>query len=504
MTETSPLAAVQESSETSTGTGVPRPSMAEQARIAEILAGPRGAQIGAFFDFDSTVVAGYSVTEFLNARLRRLAAEPARLRQLVSTVGVAGFLRPASVAGRNTNNDELRAVYELALSAWAGRSEEELDSMGARAMAERLNCQVWRLIQAHHHMGHTVALVSSAPRCQLAALARELEVEHLLCTELEIKDGTFTGRLAGDPLLRGADKAEAAAAFATAHTIDLSRSHGYAGTRDDLAFLRTVARPCVISPNGATTRAAATARWPVLPLDRRPPRPSTVARSLLAWGSLAPMLTTGAGVNVAAGRGARVSGLELALASRTYMRIAGVRLRVEGEEHLWSRRPAVFIINHQSPLDVTIAIQLAEHGVTFVAKDSIQRVPGLTRVTDLVYVDRSSTRAALRMFTDAVDRLRRGTSVIIAPEGTRSLTPSPGTFKKGAFLIAKRAGVPVVPIIIHNSAQLMPRSAMTTAAGEVRVTVAPPIDVSGWKVSELDQRITAVRDLYLATLTGYR
>ncbi|MFG2004305.1 HAD-IB family hydrolase [Spirillospora sp. NPDC048911] len=484
-----------------------RTSMVEQARVEHILAGPRGPHIGAFFDFDGTVVAGYSASAFLNAYLRRLAADPAHLRRAAGTIGVSQVVRLMSTTSRaETRDRDMRALYELCLAVLAGREEEELGRLGEQVMAAklaaRLHCQVWRIIQAHQRMGHTIVLVSSATRYQMAALARELGIEHMLCTEMELDGAAFTGRLAG-PLMRGPRKATATAAFAADRAIDLTRSYGYADTHDDLDFLRAVGEPCVINPTGAMAQAAAGARWPILPLGRRPPRPETLVRSLLAWGSLAPTLLAAAGLGLPAGSGGLTAGLELSLASRAFLRAAGVRLRIEGGQHLRTQRPAVFISNHQSPLDATLVTQLPISGFTIVVKDELRRIPGLSRVTNLLYVERTSPQAAQQLLDEALGRLGGGTSVVIFPEGSRSLTPTPGPFRKGAFFIARKAGVPVIPIIIHNSGQLMGRSRKTVTSGEVRITVAPPIDVSTWKIRQFDDRIAEVRDLYLSTLAGW-
>src|SRR5205807_7466913 len=105
--------------------------------------------------------------------------------------------------------------------------------------------------------------------------------------------------------------------------------------------------------------------------------------------------------------------------------LAGVKLNVRGSEHLWSHRPAVFIFNHQSSIDVAVIGSLIRRDLTGVAKKEAARDPRFAPigyVVDVVYVDRANARQARAALEPAVQRLRDGTSIAIAPEGTRSST----------------------------------------------------------------------------------
>jgi WS/DGAT/MGAT family acyltransferase len=102
-----------------------------------------------------------------------------------------------------------------------------------------------------------------------------------------------------------------------------------------------------------------------------------------------------------------------------------------------------------------------------------------------------------------VQKLRAGLSLAIAPEGTRSATPALGPFKKGAFHVAMQAGVPIVPIVIRNSGELMWRGASTLHSGTVQIAVLPPVPTAGWTLAELDEHVRQVRGQYLATLANW-
>ena len=104
-----------------------------------------------------------------------------------------------------------------------------------------------------------------------------------------------------------------------------------------------------------------------------------------------------------------------------------------------------------------------------------------------------------------VDAMRiEGKSVCLSPEGTRAVTPRLARFKKGAFHLAIQAGVPVVPIVIHNSIDVQPKGDLIFHPGTVDVEVLPPIDTSSWSADTIDKHVSDVRNLYLQALDQKR
>jgi len=180
-------------------------------------------------------------------------------------------------------------------------------------------------------------------------------------------------------------------------------------------------------------------------------------------------------------------------------RAAGIRLAVEGREHL-RVRPAVFLLNHQSGIDPILVCALLRRDFTAVAKKEIRRNPVLGPAfafAGVAFVDRADRDQALRALEPAVRALRNGLSLAVAPEGTRSQGATVGPFKKGAFRIAMAAGVPIVPICIHNARDVLPRGGRIMRAATVRVSVLRPIPTNAWTLDTLDERIASVRNLYL-------
>ena len=119
----------------------------------------------------------------------------------------------------------------------------------------------------------------------------------------------------------------------------------------------------------------------------------------------------------------------------------------------------------------------------------------------VVLIDRKDTEKAIETMKTLVDTMRiEGKSVCMSPEGTRSVTPKLAAFKKGAFHLAMQAGVPVVPIVIRNSSDIMPKGDMIYRPATVRVEVLPPVETNSWSVDTIDEHVNSVRDMFLRAL----
>ncbi len=194
----------------------------------------------------------------------------------------------------------------------------------------------------------------------------------------------------------------------------------------------------------------------------------------------------------------------ISLFADTASAIIGLNLKIKGEQHLWSNRPAVFIFNHQSNVDLVIVTRLLRRDITGVGKREIRDMPIVGHVMEaagIVLIDRQDTAAAIEEMTALVDVMRvEGKSVAMSPEGTRAISPKLAQFKKGAFHLAMQAGVPIVPIVIHNSVDVQPKGDMLYHPGTVEVEVLPPVATSTWTVDKINEHIADVRLLYLEAL----
>ena len=462
---------------------------------------PAGPDVVAFFDYDGTVISGYSAAAFYRHRLRTL--------DIGATELVQTFL--AAARGIRTS-EEFAAFLDLSLAAWKGKEEAKVRAIGEQLfkdeIAGRLHLEVWRLIEAHRLKGHRIVLASSATAAQVDPMAREIGASDVLCTRLQIEDGCFTGRLDGAPLW-AEGKGNAVRDFAAAEGIDLSRAFAYANGDEDIDFLRSVGQPVAISPGPTLERAAVRFGWPILRCESRGGNPSLmqIARTAGFYGGMAGAAWTSAVLGLLNRSRRQFIDFTTGIGSDVGLAFAGVQLNVRGEEHLWSSRPCVFVFNHQSKIDAIIMGKLLRGGFTGVAKKEAANVPAFGqffRFAGVAFVDRGNTAQAKAALAPAVAKIRgEGLSLAIAPEGTRTPTPRLGPFKKGAFHIAMQARVPMVPIVMRNAGEVMWRSAQTIRPGTVDVVVLPPIETSGWRVETLNQHVRDVRDLFVRTLDDW-
>jgi putative phosphoserine phosphatase/1-acylglycerol-3-phosphate O-acyltransferase len=118
----------------------------------------------------------------------------------------------------------------------------------------------------------------------------------------------------------------------------------------------------------------------------------------------------------------------------------------------------------------------------------------------VIFIDRKDKDKAIEAMKPAVDALKNGTSIIIFPEGTRSYDYNLGQFKKGAFHLAMQAKVPLIPIVIKNAHDAMPRGTNIFRPTAVEINVLPPVPTKNWKKKDLDKNIAKVRKLFLEEL----
>jgi putative phosphoserine phosphatase / 1-acylglycerol-3-phosphate O-acyltransferase len=470
--------------------------VSDLARLTrDVEAGPQGPEIGAFFDFDGTLIAGYSANAWYGERLRRFEVGPTELARTL----LAGF--DMSLRGADVTR-----FMEIAVAAWAGRAADEIEALGERLFVQQIGGMVFpeagALIRAHREAGHTIAIASSATPFQVAPLARELGIDNLLCTEVEVEGGLVTGRLAG-PVLWGEGKADAMRDFARSRGIDLSESYAYGNGKEDLPYLEAAGRPRPLNPDGGLTELARERGWESYRFrGRGRAGPVPVLRPAAALAGLSGAVAAGVALGLLTRSRRAAANLAISAGTESALALAGVRLNVAGEENLWSSRPAVFIFNHQSSLDTLIVGSLVRRDITAVAKKEAARDPRFAPVgllMDVAYIDRSNSAKARSALEPVVEKLRSGVSLTIAPEGTRTATPRLGRFKKGAFHIAMQAGVPIVPIVIRNAGELMWRGSTVVRPGTVDVVVLDPVSTDGWRPGALDRHIEAIRTSFMAT-----
>jgi 1-acyl-sn-glycerol-3-phosphate acyltransferase len=187
---------------------------------------------------------------------------------------------------------------------------------------------------------------------------------------------------------------------------------------------------------------------------------------------------------------------------RAGVRIAGVRVRVEGAANIPSG-VCIFAANHVSNMDPLAFVPAIPRRVAILAKKEVFRIPILgtaMRMANLVPVDRENREAAAGTVDTSVKYLREGLSFAVYPEGTRSHDGRLLPFKKGAFLIAIRAGVPVVPVSIVGAQDLLRKGEWSVRPGEVIVRFGQAVDVSAYTVEQRADLMARVEELVAAGL----
>ena len=187
---------------------------------------------------------------------------------------------------------------------------------------------------------------------------------------------------------------------------------------------------------------------------------------------------------------------------RAAVRITGVRVRVEGIDNI-PPGVCIFAANHVSNMDPLAFVPAIPRRVAILVKKEVFRIPifgTAMRMARLLPVDRENREAAAATVETAVKYLKEGLSFAVYPEGTRSRDGRLLPFKKGTFLIAIRAGVPVVPVSIVGAQDLLRKGEWSVRPGEVTVRFGPAVDVSPYTVERRADLLARVEELVAAGL----
>ena len=468
--------------------------------VAEVMASPRGPGVGAFFDVDGTLVAGFTGVILTRERFRN------------GDMGVGELINMVA-AGLNHQfgRMEFEGLINKATEVLRGRSLSDLQQIGERLFAEKIEKRIYPemrdLVQAHMQRGHTVVLSSSALTIQVEPVARFLGIPNTLTNRFDVdEDGVLTGKVI-TPILWGPGKANAVQKFAADHDIDLKASYFYADGDEDLALMHLVGNPRPTNPGDKMAEVARKRGWPILRFNSRGRGGlAGQVRTLLGVGSLVPAAYAAVGWGLVTRSRRRGVNLFTSAFPQMLLGINGVRLNVLGEENLTRKRPAVFIFNHRNNFDPVVVASMVKDNWTGVGKKELQNDPvvgTLGKLVDTVFIDRDDPKKAVEALKQAEELTRKGLSVVIAPEGTRLDTRTVGQFKKGPFRLAMAAGVPIVPIVIRNAEVLSARDSSTLHPGTVDIVVYPPLSLDGWTLGNLGEKIEQVRQLYIDTLADW-
>jgi 1-acyl-sn-glycerol-3-phosphate acyltransferase len=179
------------------------------------------------------------------------------------------------------------------------------------------------------------------------------------------------------------------------------------------------------------------------------------------------------------------------------IRVNGVEIDVEGLERIPNGTPCVFAANHLSLVDIWLLLAVLPGRLRFLAKREISYYPFLGRALRAarhIFVDRGDLGRAMEAYREAAQVMRSGMSAIVFVEGTRSRDGELRPFKKGAFVLAIAAGVPVVPVRIDGTFEMLPRGSLAIRPGRTRVRIGEPISTIGMTYEDRDMLLGQCRE----------
>lgn len=148
------------------------------------------------------------------------------------------------------------------------------------------------------------------------------------------------------------------------------------------------------------------------------------------------------------------------IAARTTVDLLGIRIELDGVENVPTNEPVVFVSNHQSLFDIPLAFAFVPNNFSFISKESVFRVPlvgPFMKASGHIGLERTSGKKAYETMVATINKLETGKSLVVFPEGTRSVDGKLGSFKRGISLIISQSGKKVVPMAIVGSGKFLPK-----------------------------------------------
>ncbi len=173
--------------------------------------------------------------------------------------------------------------------------------------------------------------------------------------------------------------------------------------------------------------------------------------------------------------------------ARVIVWASGVKVKIEGLEHVRGEGPYLFMSNHQGSYDIFALEGHLPFHFKWLAKKELFSIPVLgwaMAAAGYISIDREGTRKTVKAMNEAARKIREGMSVVIFPEGSRSPDGSIQPFKKGGFTLAIKSRVPIIPISITGSREIMPKGKLTAASGEIRIRIDQSIETQDYSLKD--------------------
>jgi len=178
--------------------------------------------------------------------------------------------------------------------------------------------------------------------------------------------------------------------------------------------------------------------------------------------------------------------------SRCILWLFGIKVRVRGTEHLERTRHYIYVSNHASMFDIPAVVVGIPDDIRFVLKKELTKVPiwgWALKYGYYISIDRGRARDAAKSLEEAVERMRTGASVILFAEGTRTRDGKLQPFKRGAFSLAARSGVPIVPVAINNTFSILPKGSIRVKPADITIVLEKPVPTEGVEGREAEVKL---------------
>ncbi len=178
--------------------------------------------------------------------------------------------------------------------------------------------------------------------------------------------------------------------------------------------------------------------------------------------------------------------------------IYGIKVNVTGAENIIPGTGKVYISNHASYLDIFVQLAKMPDNVRMIYKKEINRVPLLgwaMLAAGFISIDRKNTRRAMSSLDKAAEKIKKGLSIVIYPEGTRTRDGNVGEFKRGMFYLAEKSEADIVPVSLSNSFELMPGGSVKVKPGTINMVIGKPL-----KYKKDKQFLNEIREIVIKNL----
>lgn len=182
--------------------------------------------------------------------------------------------------------------------------------------------------------------------------------------------------------------------------------------------------------------------------------------------------------------------------SRLNALLTPMLVKVKGRENVNPKQSYVVVSNHQSVYDIFLIYGWLGIDIKWIMKKELRKIPGIgfgSQKVGHIFIDRSNSKKALESINEAKRKLVNGTSVVVFPEGTRSQNGELGAFKRGAFKIAYDLNLPILPITLVDTKNILPTNTINILPGSVKMVIHEPIELKLYNEKEHEQLVEEVR-----------